>query len=75
MRYPRRSLGDVIRIISENYWYMYHNNLTQMQDRLAQGLIHSHSCPAQLLCPRQEWVQHVCPQRCGRVGSQWLEQS
>ncbi len=52
------------------------HTLTQMQDPLAQaqGLIHCHSSPALLLCPRQGWVQHVCPQHCGRVGSQWLEQ-
>ena len=54
MGYPRRSIGDVIRISSEIYWYCMHNNLTQMQDLLAQDLIHSHSCPAQHLCPRQE---------------------
>ncbi len=72
--YPRISIGESEML----YGYVWisigicvHN---LMQDRLAQGLIHSHSCPAQLLCPRQEWVQPVCPQRCVRVGSQWSEQ-
>ncbi len=45
------------------------NNLTRIQDLLAQGLFLSHSCHVLNLCPRDVWVQHmvVCSQLPGHV--------
>ena len=45
------------------------DNLTRIQDRLAQGLIHSHNGRVLNLCLRKVWVQHVVvsPQRSGHV--------
>jgi hypothetical protein len=48
--------------------WMCVDDLTQMQHRLGQGLIHC-SCSVVNLCPRELWVLHVvvCPQRSGHV--------
>ena len=50
------------------------DNLARIQDRLARahGLIHSHRVRVLNPCPREVWVQLVCPQRSGHVGSQCL---
>ena len=45
------------------------DNLSWIQERLAQGLIHGHSGRVLNLCPREVWVQHVVvsPQWSGHV--------